>query len=80
MPTCFELINKLFYCFRYSVSKSEESIATLRKSRDTYRPIAVQAGCIFQVASSMRQLNPLYEISIEQFLSYFNVAVSISDR
>jgi len=73
-------IKKLYEETRTYESKSEESIVTLRKSRDTYKPIAVQAACIFQVASSMRQLNPLYEISIEQFLSYFDVAVSISDR
>ena len=51
-----------------------------RTTRDLYQPIAMQAAVMFEVACAMIHINPLYQITIDQFLSYYYVAIKQSDR
>ena len=51
-----------------------------RTTRDLYQPIAMQAAVMFEVACAMIHINPLYQITIDQFLSYYHVAIKQSDR
>lgn len=63
-----------------SLSRAEEVYRTVKQSRDVYSLIAMQAAVLFQVAGVMRKVKPFYRVSIDQFLSYFDVAIKHSDR
>ena len=60
--------------------KAEEVYCGVKESRQVYQPIAICAAVLFKVSSVMRRINHVYQISIHQFLCYFDNSLKYSER
>ena len=58
----------------------ETSQDTLVKGREGYRIIANRGAICFNTAQYMREINPLYQMSMKQFLEIYDTAIAHSDR
>ena len=70
----------IIYYFPFSQLRAEGVYSSIMKSREVYRPIALQAGVMFKASSVMRHIKPLYQTSLQQFLTIFDNAIKQSDR
>lgn len=64
----------------FSQSRVEMSEGSILKARDGFRSIAQRAAVCFDVTQYMREVNPLYQISYDRFLSLYDAAISHSER
>ena len=50
------------------------------RAREGYREIAQRGAVCFDTVQYLREINPLYQISFNQFLQLYDSAISHSDR
>ncbi|XP_028415382.1 dynein heavy chain 8, axonemal-like isoform X2 [Dendronephthya gigantea] len=63
-----------------SITRVEQSEASLLHSREAFRPIARRAAVLFDVTRHMGEVNEKYTISLAQFLKIFDTAIQHSER
>ena len=68
-----------YLCF-FSITRVEQSEASLLQSREAFRPIARRAAVLFDVTRHMGEVNEKYTISLAQFLKIFDTAIQHSER
>ena len=58
----------------------ETNEAAIMRAREVFRIIANRGAVCFDTTQYMREIDPLYQFSFEQFLELYNTAISHSDR
>eukprot|EP00003_Mantamonas_plastica_P009854 TRINITY_DN1922_c0_g1_i3.p1 TRINITY_DN1922_c0_g1~~TRINITY_DN1922_c0_g1_i3.p1 ORF type:complete len:2408 (+),score=832.24 TRINITY_DN1922_c0_g1_i3:887-8110(+) len=54
------------------VKQAEEAVSLLEKTRDLYKPLAVQGAVIFFAVTNMSNVDPMYQHSLEWFNTVFH--------
>lgn len=74
-------MNMIFTLLPFSsITRAEQSEASLLHSREAFRPIARRAAVLFDVTRHMGEVNEKYTISLAQFLKIFDTAIQHSER
>ena len=59
------------------VDAAEDSIS---RAREGYRMIATRGAVCFDTTQYLREINPLYQTSFNQYLELYDAAIAHSDR
>ncbi|GIQ83503.1 dynein heavy chain, partial [Kipferlia bialata] len=58
------------------VAKAEETEKMIDVTRSGYKPVAVRASCLFFVLNDMQLVDPMYQYSLQWFISLFGQSIS----
>lgn len=70
----------LLFLFSSSLARIATGENSIFKAREGFRVIAQRAAICFDTTQYMREINPLYQTSFNQFEELFKAAISHSDR
>ena len=81
MPYVIEFIFIIQYSFSiHSQQRVETTEVAMSRARESFRGIAQRGGVCFDACQYLREINPLYQTSFNQFLELYDVSISHSDR
>ena len=79
MDIVWECISSLFFS-AISLSQLESSEVMYRRAREGFRAIATRGAVCFNVEQYLHVVDPLYQVSFQQFLHIYDMAIAHSDR
>ncbi|KAK2860339.1 hypothetical protein Q7C36_004505 [Tachysurus vachellii] len=59
---------------------SEQTEINIDTAREAYRPCAQRASILFFVLNDMGRIDPMYQFSLDAYISLFNLSIEKSDR
>lgn len=62
------------------IEASKETEEIINKKREQYRPVACRASIVYFVIVSLPAINVMYQISLGQFLQWFDYSMANSDK
>eukprot|EP00928_Gymnodinium_smaydae_P017340 TRINITY_DN16627_c1_g2_i1.p1 TRINITY_DN16627_c1_g2~~TRINITY_DN16627_c1_g2_i1.p1 ORF type:complete len:2315 (-),score=450.26 TRINITY_DN16627_c1_g2_i1:520-6690(-) len=62
------------------VAEQEKTQALVQETRETYVPVAVRASALFFVVADLCAVEPMYQYSLEWFISVFELAISTAEK
>jgi dynein heavy chain len=62
------------------IEKSKETEEIINNKREQYRPVACRASIIYFVIVSLPNINVMYQVSLAQFLQWFDYSMSNSQK
>ena len=63
-----------------SLNSAMETNQKITKSREDYRPVAVRGAVIYFLIQEMALVNPMYQVSLNQFLGKFYEAIETAEK
>ncbi|OHT04931.1 Dynein heavy chain family protein [Tritrichomonas foetus] len=63
-----------------SLNSAMETNQKITKSREDYRPVAVRGAVIYFLIQEMSLVNPMYQVSLNQFLGKFYEAIETAEK
>ncbi|OHS96678.1 Dynein heavy chain family protein [Tritrichomonas foetus] len=63
-----------------SLASAMETNQKITKSREDYRPVAVRGAVIYFLIQEMSLVNPMYQVSLNQFLGKFYEAIETAEK
>merc|ERR1719310_523199 len=62
------------------VAEQEKTQAEVKEKRESYVPVAVRASALFFVVSELCVVEPMYQYSLEWFISIFLLAIATAEK
>lgn len=62
------------------VAEAEEAEVEINSSREEYRPIATHSSCLYFCCSTLSNVDPMYQYSLQWFVQLFQVGIDAAPR